>query len=673
MITIKYLITTGLISLPLALTGCNLSGESASSNFVKKAKSGPVQNSSDEPNDTETSDMENYQDEPEIENPDTYGQSDVEASEADLEDYVENDSNDSDRSTEPKEEMEHKEEKERKEVLTNPEGKVDKEVKEIKQTSPKSSNGESKTSARVQAIPISTKTTNTSSSAQSGDSLDIKQCLADLCAIPGKDTLQVFLDQQNKASQASIDYLNKNFKDKIKTALDSYSREGEVYQKIVSQFEKDFSKVRLNEKQLRTLKYLAGLNDPKLKTAMNQIMLHFKDTDFMKAFTQKYHNKNNALKYFTLIYKDKTVQEAVALEAQLLIKLTKEINEMVGIPVLSIQKPVFLRALYQDSLNTTSLTEIMNNSILLRVLNAVLTSQTDVTSHIALKETDLIKLISKDIKSKFSDRRKNIQASIDSCSQALVRGIQYYGSQEAIATAKKSTESIVQAAATLQNNNAALKKKIEGIKVLSPLSREQFVKLFSQYLEDIQKQSSANEKVAKYYSEPEALTLAIGKSLLAEKTNISCDRTIDTSSVLVELIEDEYLKLSWIASHSKNLGITEMATAKILGDMIQDKTILEDKHLQCLRGSTLSQSEQKEDYSNLFATGLLKRLGKTSNNNLSCGMLSLYEDKNLSETNVKKDLLGALRIQQTLDKKIPASCLNLQSKIENSKVLGCKQ
>lgn len=618
----KSIISTGLISMPLALTACKMDSSTPASTVIRKAKVAQTK-TADNKDETLTNNI--------------------------------------DTATSDEQNTEVSNSNETLETVTN---ETEQAPTVSEQTEAESSNAEKET---TNAENNSTVVQNTS---------DIKQCLQDLCEVPGEISLKVFIKNQEKATEASKEYLDKNFKEKINKTLEAYSKEGESFSEAIKKFQTEFSKTKLNEKQLRALKFLSAVSTNKEdKSQIEKIMVTHQNTDFIKSYSEKVSGKTSALKYFTKLQKNTKPKAAVLAEAQQIVKLIKSINTSVGAPILGINKPLIIRALSQDTLDTSSLTELMNVSIMTRLLDAVLSAETDSTQHISLSEKDLISKISSEIHNKFADRRKNMEKSLASCSASLIQGIQVYGAENQILAMEANSYAIIKEATNSLEDGNSLKTRLSQIQILSPLSREKYTNLFSKYLNDLTSQSNENINTVKSFAESEALTLAVAKSLLSDKNNISCEGTLDNSAAMLEMIDDEYLKLSWVTSHAANAGITTTAVGKLLGEMLYEQPKHSEKHKQCLASSGLNTDQMKSDTSYHFATELLTKLTKqvgSTKVNLGCSLLSTMSDKEISSDLGTKEVLGALRIHQAQGKEIPASCQNLSQKIEFAKALSCK-
>lgn len=616
----KSIISTGLLSMPLALTACKMDSSTPASTVIRKAKVAQTK-TTDDADSTLTNNIDTETSEQEVAIPTT---TESEQTSVDTKDQA---------------------------------------PTVADSTEDKSPKGNTETTEKT------TESTQITS--------DIKQCLQDLCEVPAEVSLKVFIKNQENITAASKEYLEKNFKEKINKTLEAYSKEGEAYSEVIKKFETEFAKTKLNEKQLRALRFLSAINVSKEdKSQFEKIMLTHQNTDFIKSYSEKINSKLSALKYFTKLQKNTKAKIAVQTEAQQIIKLIKSINTSVGAPILGINKPLIIRALSQDTLDTDSLTDLMNVSIMTRLLDAVLKAETDTTQHISLSEKELISKISADLHSKFSDRRKNIEKSLNSCSISLTQGIQFYGSESQILAMEANSYATIKEAANTLEDGDSLKNRISQIQILSPLSREKYTNFFSKYLNDLTSQSNENINLVKNISEPEALTLAVAKSLLPDRNNISCEKTLDTSSAMLETIDDEYLKLSWVTSHASNAGISTTAIAKLLGEMIYDHPKAMEKHKQCLASSGLNAEQTKNDSAYKFATELLAKLSTQTGKakmNLGCSLLSLMSDKDIAGDLGTKEVLGALRIHQAQGKQIPASCQNLPQKIEFAKALSCQE
>ena len=619
----KSIISTGLLSMPLALTACKMDSSNPSSTAIRKAKVAQTK-TADTAEETLTTDN--------IDTPTSEQEADVATSSETTETPT---------------------------VETEQAPTVSEQI----ETDASDTHQEAKVSAE--------KTTQSTQSTS-----DIKQCLKDLCEIPGEISLKIFIQNQKKISDASKEYLNKNFKEKISKTLETYSKEGEAYSEVIKKFQAEFGKTKLNEKQLRALKFLSAISTNQTdKSQMEKIMLTHKNTDFIKAYSEKVSTKLSSLTYFIKLQKNTKSKLAIQAEAQQVIKLIKSINTTVGAPILGINKPLLTRALNQDTLDTNSLTELMNVSFMTRLLNTVITAEADSTQHIALSEKVLITKISGEIHNKYADRRKNMAKSLESCSISLMQGIQIYGAESQILAMEANSYAVIKQAADSLEDGNVLKNRISQIKILSPLSREKYTTLFSKYLNDLDVQGNENINSVKNFSEPEALTLAVAKSLLQEKNSISCENTLDDGTTMLEMIDDEYLKLSWITSHASNVGISTTAISQLLGEMLYEQPKFSEKHKQCLASSGLNAEQMKSDTTYHFATELLEKLSKQTGNtkvNLGCSLLTLSSDNEVSSETGIQDVLGALRIHQAQGKEIPASCQNLQQKIEFSKALSCK-
>lgn len=533
----KNILTTSFLTLPLLLTACKVNSDSGSSTSIRKAgaKTTTTKSAEDSTDNTENNTQDN-----ELDNilADRSQESQLDESQ----ETSEGTSEDRSETMSPETPINTSEN-----IPAQPENldSVDEKKSEGKKT-------EEKTAAAEEKKP----------STNAEPSQETAQCLKDLCDIPGEASLKVFIDKQSKITQTSKDYYEKHFKKNLTTSLEKYALEGEAYSQTIKKFENDFAKVKLNEKQKRALKYLTALYATD-KSDIEKIMISAKDAKFYQAYAEKVATKASSLKYFEKLFPQKKAKEALASEAQYLVGAVKSINTTVGAPIFSLNKTVITRALYKDALDNQSLDELLGASVALRLLDSVLTSETDLTAHMKLDDAAIVQKISKDLHKNLSSRKANMDKNLEQCAQTLMTGIQIFGSESQILATEASAYQELKYQANSLVNNSTAKDQLYKMEVLSPWSRDKFTTAFSKFISDINAQSTTNLTTVKSLAEPETLVLAVAQSLITSNGTINCEGFTNSKNELLEMI-DNNVRLNWTTSHESNSKATTAAISQLV-------------------------------------------------------------------------------------------------------------